>query len=237
MSPGTLIDRRRSGFSIIEAIVVLLIAGMVLSLVLPIASRSTSGNLRMGMQGLSNFDESIGEELFRRLVSAAVPPPARPFEAPAADTLSGTSSEVRFYVRSPDGVLCAPRGKLVEVVLQIEATDSGARLDCRSEGREVEVARWHGDAASFSFSGNGLSWADHWPPTDQDRRVERTVTLENLDSMRGQSVVAPLLRLRPTPDSDAMSWIVSVGRAEPVQQRTEDFYRSPEQAIDQDYTP
>ena len=50
-----------AGFSVLEAIIALLVASLILSVILPIASRSVSDNLRIGMRGLDAVALSIEE--------------------------------------------------------------------------------------------------------------------------------------------------------------------------------
>ena len=224
MPPAKIKQNNQSGFSIIEAIVVLLIGGMILSLILPIASRSTADNLRIGMRGLDNFSVSISEQLFRRLASAVVPPDARPFEPAPTNTVSGTPQEARFSVRSPDAVFCAPEGQTTNIVLKIEPQGDGGRLVCEALSRQVEVLQWASGAGQFAYSPDGSRWIQRWPESDRPAGVP-TLTSADIDNIKSASVSAPLLRFQVKDGPETVSWIVSMGRAQPVESRIEDFYR------------
>jgi prepilin-type N-terminal cleavage/methylation domain-containing protein len=218
------VNSSQRGFSIIEAIVVLLIASLVLSVVLPTVSRAVSDNLRIGMRGLDNFALSIAENSFRRLAAATVPPPTIPFEPPNLNTLSGDSTRAAFFVMANEAIPCAERGQLTEIRLSIEATQTGGRLICDAGEEAREIVQWEVGTASFGYSLDGRDWADAWPPAASAASGQAEEVTDLLAVPRRPSVVAPLLRFMISDTStDRTPWVVLIGQPEVVEVRVEDL--------------
>lgn len=224
MSTRRVSSTQRSGFSIIEAIIVLLIASLILSVVLPTVSRAVSDNLRIGMRGLDSFSLSIAETSLRRLAAATVSPPLVPLEPPSLDTVSGDSSRAEFHVLPTEAVPCARRGQLTVVRLAIEAASPGGRLICEAGGEVKEIIRWEEGAASFSYSLDGREWANAWPPAESGLASRTDEPADLLQVPRRASVVAPLLRFSIS-DSlmDRAPWVVMLGQPQTAEIRMEDL--------------
>lgn len=224
MSTRRVNSTQRSGFSIIEAIIVLLIASLILSVVLPTVSRAVSDNLRIGMRGLDNFSLSIAESSLRRLAAATVSPPPVPLEPASLNTVSGDNSRAKFHVLSTEAVPCARRGQLTEVRLAIEAASPGGRLICEAGGEVKEIIRWEEGAASFSYSLDGREWASAWPRAESGLAARADELADLLEVPRRASVVAPLLRFIISDSlTDRAPWVVLFGQSQTVEVRMEDL--------------
>lgn len=193
----------KSGLSLAEVLVVLVISSLVLSIVLPLAARSVADNLRIGLYGLNAQDLSLREASYRRLLQSAMQPRARAGENQITDTLQGQSDAVSLTVLSAQDNACAGAGQLTPIALRIVRADDKLVLRCVSANRSRDVLEIEGEAdARFSYSLDGFEWFDHWPL--QDHTGQRLV------------VEAPLVTLTVVSQSRRISWVERAGRAAPV---------------------
>lgn len=231
MSPAAhpVTDSRKlamAGFSVLEAIIALVVASMILSVILPIASRSVSDNLRVGMRGLDAVALSIEESAFRGLAAAAVPAPTLPFRPAPREMLTGTPSEIVMTAMTPQVTLCVPQGEPVPVTLSIEQSGEAGRLVCRAAERERELLRWQDGTASFAFSLDGGAWSDVWPTGPDTSADVAQFGVSQRTSIKAPRVRFTLMRAgRP-----AISWIAPFGYLRPIEYRLDDMSPSADQA-------
>ena len=208
-----------AGFSVLEAIIALLVASLILSVILPIASRSVSDNLRIGMRGLDAVALSIEESAFRGLASAAVPAPTLPFRPAPRDMLSGSPAEIVMTAMAPQQTLCVPQGELVAVKLTIEQQGEAGRLVCRIDERERELMRWEEGEASFAYSLDGGAWSKIWPIAPATGSDAPQLGATQLSTIKAPRVRFILMKAgRPS-----FSWIAAFGYLRPVQYQLDDM--------------
>jgi len=228
-------DRRRLGLSLLEAIVVLVISSMVLSIVLPLASRSIRDNVRIGARGLDAQQVSIEEEVFRRLVRGAVQRPPAPGETPNADIVVGDGEGFSAAILAEAPAGCASGGRIEDVRIAVENTGDAVRLTCAvAERRIVLLDLPAGSDAAFSYSWDGDAWSSTWP---NEGFFGVNEMVEDAERPTQRLVAAPLVRLslasstaRPT------TWIERAGRVAPVAFGREMFGPAGS-AVDQNFVP
>jgi len=194
---------RRRGLSLAEALVVLVISSLVLSIALPLAARSVIDNLRIGNHGLSAQDLSLREETFRRVLKAAVQPSAPAGAEPIASTVAGDSRSVRLTVLAEEDALCARGGQVMRIELRLDERAQSSGLNCASDlGSRPLLALANAQSLSFAYSADGRVWSDHWPLRGDD---QNEVLVE-----------APLVRLLVATPSRTIVWIERAGATAPL---------------------
>lgn len=212
-------DPKTEGFSVLEAIIALLVASLILSVILPIASRSVGDNLRVGMRGLDAVAASIEESAFRGLAAAAVPAPSQPFRPAIREMLSGRATQIDMTAMAPQVTLCVPQGEIAAVTLAIEQQGDAGRLVCRTEGGERELMRWSQGVASFAYSLDGGAWSDIWPIEPDTGPDAPLLGANQLVTIKAPRVRFTLVKAgRP-----AISWIAAFGYLRPIEYRLDDM--------------
>lgn len=197
-----------------EALLILVVSSLVLSVALPIASRSVRDNLRIGARGLDAQEAALQETLFRTLLAAAMPAAATPDEPTATEMLQGESDRLSFSVvmRQPAG--CVAAGEQAAVELRIVQRST---LQCVAGERSVTLLRLpQGSELAFEYSADGTEWRNDWP----ERHLARND--EGIDEARlfgpRPPVQAPLVRLTLLDSSGrARAWLERAGGAIPVE--------------------
>lgn len=223
-------DQRRPGFSLLEAIIILVVASLILSVILPLASRAIRDNLRIGVIGLNAVDDGLSQDLLRRMGAAIVAPLGELGVAPPRHNAQGNAQRVRFTVLAQQDLPCAQAFRLQTVELRIEAAGTSGKLFCvpivgreelaiRTETSGIEIYRWRGAFAAFEYSEDGRTWGAVWPPP------ELRVTLEDdlrrvfqSDGAVGlEAVSAPRLRfsIDRTLGRDS-AWVIPLGEVGPI---------------------
>jgi type II secretory pathway pseudopilin PulG len=174
------VDRRRAGFSLIEALIVLIVAGLALMLVFSIGGQAARTGFALGRRALTVADGEVSQDELRGLVGALVLPPAG--ADPAAMKLDPISGGPRGF--EADAVLtrpglCGPAGPAGRLSIAIDAQADGDLVTCQARGQAtIVVADLRPRRVRFSYSADGSSWRDAWsqPPIDpQHAPVEQSV--------------------------------------------------------------
>ncbi len=155
---------RVGGFSVMEAIIVLAITGLALTLVFSIGSRASEMGFRLGRRALGVADSQIATDSFRVLVSGIALPP---FDMPAAAP-DGVDYAFRGNATHFEGVLvstratpCVGAGPAGRVSLSLDFQQGHAGLGCALPGRApVQIADLGPAPARFSYSVDGAEFTD-----------------------------------------------------------------------------
>ena len=157
--------RRVAGFSVMEAIIVLAITGLALTLVFSIGSRASETGFRLGRRALGVADTEISTDSFRSLVEGIVLPP---FDMPVDETTAsqafhGDAQTLTGALVAPRATACSEAGPEGRVTLTIGTSGSHTALLCSVQGRPaVMIADLGLKPARFSYSTDGLNYADSW---------------------------------------------------------------------------
>lgn len=153
---------REDGFSLIEALVVLAVAGMALMLVFAAASRATQAAFGLGRLALGAADGEVADDGFRVLVAGMQIAPG-----PAAQ---GRLDDVRFEGRPEafrgTAVLaragaCAGAGPAGVVEVELVGRADGDVVVCRGGGEQAVLLELKTRAA-FAYSEDGRVWSARW---------------------------------------------------------------------------
>lgn len=208
----------QAGFSILEAIVILMIGGMILSAVLPIVMQSTAQNLRLGKKALGSVEAILEESAFRALMQSAAPPAQSSLGRPARVTIRGDANSLSLVSLNAQPLACAKSLGEIPVTLVIEGlgSNAGGQLVCRSEEASRTLATWPAGRVSLAYSSDGKSWADKWPSEADEARWERDLVATGATS-GAPLISAPLVKLEfDFGNSNSSVWIERAGSIEPV---------------------
>jgi hypothetical protein len=154
----------RAGFSLIEALVVLLVAGMALMLVFSIGGQSARTGFALGRRALAAADDDVTQDQLRGLIRDLTPAPTgvdpaglgvTPFEGDA----SGFQGEA---VLDRAGA-CGESGPVGRLRVAIESRADGDVVTCQvGPGAPRLVADLRPRRVRFAYSVDGAQWRDDW---------------------------------------------------------------------------
>jgi type II secretory pathway pseudopilin PulG len=158
--------RRRAGFSLIEALIVLIVAGMALMLVFSIGGQAARTGLALGRRALTVADAEVSQDELRAVVGALVIPPAGadPAELKIDPFVGDAHGFTADAVLTRPG-LCGEAGPAGRLIVAIDAQAGGDLVTCQARGgAAIVVADLRPRRARFSYSADGASWRDAWSP-------------------------------------------------------------------------
>jgi prepilin-type N-terminal cleavage/methylation domain-containing protein len=168
--------RGRDGFSLIEALIVLLVAGMALMLVFSIGGGAARTGFQLGRRALAAADGEVAEDELRALVAGLRLAPGG--ADPQALKLLPLVGDARGF--AADAVLarpglCGPAGPVGRLRVAIESRPDGDEVTCQAGSAPVAVvADLAPRRARFAYSPDGTHWSDRWtsPPPATDPKAE-----------------------------------------------------------------
>lgn len=156
--PGkTITPVNRAGFSVMEALVVMLITGMALTLIFEVGVFSAKSSLRLGRRALAAADGEPGADSLRSLLRG-IDFGGRPqvFDSVARGDSRGLVAQVNL----DRPTLCADAGPFQRVQLRLQATPAGDLLTCSKNPLEdpVLIMDLRPGRGRFSYSNDGEHW-------------------------------------------------------------------------------
>jgi hypothetical protein len=158
--------RPAAGFSLIEALIVLVVAGLALMLVFSIGGQAARTGFALGRRALTVADGEVSQDELRALVGALALPPAGVDPAklkldPFVGDAHGFSADA-ILTRSG---LCGPAGPAGRLRVAIDPQAGGDLVTCQARGATpIVVADLRPRRARFAYSADGASWSDAWSP-------------------------------------------------------------------------
>lgn len=157
---------RRRGFSLIEALVVLTVAGAALMLIFSVGVRSTEIAFRLGRRALDLADRQVSTDalrvVIRGLAISSAGPEVRSDAIEAAGTPRGFSGSAVLATATP----CAGSGPSERIAVFLVGGAGGDVVACQvNGGPAVVLADLRPRRARFSYSGDGARWRDAWRAT------------------------------------------------------------------------
>lgn len=154
--------RSRCGFSVLEAVIVLAITAVALSLIFSIGSRASDQGFRLGRRALSASDSQVASDSLRAAINGIVLPrpvePQRPGFAstPFHGDATHWSSSVVFDRATP----CGPAGPYALVTFSIVHGGRRSALLCDvGDGHPRELVDFGESTPEISYSTDGTSWS------------------------------------------------------------------------------
>ena len=162
--------RRKAGFSLIEALIVLIVAGFALMLVFSIGGQAARTGFALGRRALTVADSEVSQDELRSLVGALALPPAGvdPAAMKVDPFVGGPHAFTADAILTRPG-LCGPAGPAGRLRIAIDEQPGGDLVTCQARDQSaLVVADLRPRRARFSYSADGLDWRDDWssPPPD-----------------------------------------------------------------------
>lgn len=166
-----LIDTRRSrsGFSVLEAMIALVITGLALTLIFSIGNRASTGGFSLGRRVLSITDHQIEALSFRALIEGLVVPSALD-SAPAnmglrvvgPANLVGTPTKLSGSAVLGRDTICADAGPVTQIELEVQSQGGRSQLVCKIKAQPPVVLMDFGrKSVRFAYSQDGNIWRDY----------------------------------------------------------------------------
>lgn len=159
LSPRT----AQAGFSLMEAVIMLAVAGMALMLIFAVATRSSQAGFRLGRNALAVADRRLADDSFRALVAGLeiAPAPADPARLrllPFDGRADGFSGSAVLAHANP----CTTAGPVNPLDVQVLRTTAGDQLICRAGSARAVLLDLPGKRLQLAYSEDGRSWSDRW---------------------------------------------------------------------------
>ncbi len=179
MNPPPPITARRAGFSLIEALIVLVVAGAALMLIFSVGIRSTEIAFRLGRRALDVADRQVSSDALRTIVRGLEISPTG--STPRGDAVvTGDARTLSGPTVLSAATPCAGAGP-ARVTVRLEHDAAGDILTCQAgAGPARRLADLRPRRAAFSYSEDGVSWRSAWradegaltaPTTPRERSV------------------------------------------------------------------
>jgi len=154
--------RRRAGFSLIEALVVLAISSVALVVIFSIGRSATDSGFRLGRAALAAADSEVALTDARTVMSSFLLIPAAVLRDPETQAINGSSISLEGEAVMMRSSACAPRGWRGRVRLAIESSRGQTRLMCQAgDARPVRLMVLP-QQSGFIYSEDGVAWQNAW---------------------------------------------------------------------------
>ena len=154
----------RRGFSLIEALVVLAVAGAALMLIFSVGLRSTDIAFRLGRRALDVADRQLSTDALRIVLRGLAIRPVTLDTPPARGSeVMGDARTLRGPAMLAAATPCAGSGPQARVTLTLVGDAAGDVLTCQADGGSaIPLTDLRPRRARFSYSEDGLRWSDAW---------------------------------------------------------------------------
>lgn len=157
---------RRRGFSLIEALVVLAVAGAALMLIFSVGVRSTEIAFRLGRRALDLADRQVSSDALRGVVRGLVIPPTGSEVRAGASDAGGATRRFGGPAVLATATPCAGSGPSAWVEVSLVGEAGGDVVTCRADGGPaIVLADLRPHRARFSYSEDGVRWRESWRAT------------------------------------------------------------------------
>lgn len=157
----------RSGFSLIEALVVLAISGMALAIIFTIGTKAGDTGFGLGRRAMAASDSDIAIGDLRGLIRSVALRPSSTF-ADIDTPVSGGRNRLAADVVMERANQCGPLGWAGQLVLSIDSVGGRSQLMCERGGRKILLIDLGTGPAAFSYSRDGRSWSETYTNAPQD---------------------------------------------------------------------
>ncbi|WP_309627528.1 prepilin-type N-terminal cleavage/methylation domain-containing protein [Brevundimonas sp.] len=167
---------RRSGFSLIEALVVLAIGGMALAIIFSIGTKAGDTGFKIGRGAMAAADADVAVSDLRTILGSFVLRPPGTFLADVDEPIAGEESRLTGDVVMRRANICGPQGWAGRLTLVVEAFEGGQQLLCEAGGQRATLLTMARGSGRFSYSNDGADWRSTFSndPADFDTPAEVT---------------------------------------------------------------
>jgi len=204
----------RRGFSLIEALVVLAVAGAALMLIFSVGLRATDIAFRLGRRALDVTDRQVAADSLRAIVSGLTLPGLGGGAANGAEPVVGEPRRLVGGAVLATATPCAGAGPVARLTVRIAGDAQGDVVTCQVDGgRETILLDVRPRRAALAYSEDGARWSDRW-------RADPTSPFDTID--RRAPAAARDVYVRLTTDDGRVTLIerASSGRPGPDLART-----------------
>jgi prepilin-type N-terminal cleavage/methylation domain-containing protein len=171
---------QRQGFSLIEALVVLVIGGMALAIIFNIGVKAGDTGFGLGRRAIAAADSDIVIGDIRSVIRSLALRPSALF-IPAIDRpVIGSASRLEGDMVMERATQCAPLGWSGRMVLSIETRGDQTVLVCSAGNRSTVLTTVAGNVARFAYSRDGQSWTTDYSNLDPERQGPENFRAERL---------------------------------------------------------
>jgi len=156
------IDARR-GFSLIEALVVLAVAGAALMLIFSVGLRATDIAFRLGRRALDVTDRQVAADSLRAMISGLTVPALGGGAGNDAPPVVGEPRRLVGGAVLAAATPCAGAGTVGRLTVRIAGDAQGDVVTCQADGgRETVLLDVRPRRAALAYSEDGVRWRDRW---------------------------------------------------------------------------
>lgn len=177
-----MLTTRRSGFSLIEALVVLAIGGMALAVIFSIGTKAGDTGFALGRRAMAAADQDIALSDLRVILRSFDLRPPQVIAEEVDRPLIGTSTRLEGTVVFEQANACGPHGWAGLMALSLILHEGGgAGLYCQMGEREVELMVWTRDPPTgFSYSTDQQTWAEHFSTPSVRAPLEESLLSQSI---------------------------------------------------------
>lgn len=165
----------RSGFSLIEALVVLAIGGMALAIIFSIGVKAGDTGFSLGRRAMSAADADIAASDLRTIIRSLGLRPAAAFSVDTDRPTTGEALRLESDVVMERATQCAPQGWAGRMILIVEPSGPELVLFCVVAGRKTPLITMRGGDPAFTYSTDGVTWSSAFSNAPPARRSFQTV--------------------------------------------------------------
>lgn len=164
-------SKRRQGFSLIEALVVLAVGGMAIAIIFTIGVKAGDTGFSLGRRAMSAAERDIAVSDLRASLRSLSVRPAAAFNPALDRPIAGEPRRLVAEAVMERATQCAPMGWAGSLVLTIEDAGDHTTLFCEAAGRKTALLTDNPPSATFSYSRDGRTWTSTFDntPTEADR--------------------------------------------------------------------
>lgn len=150
--------RPRSGFSLIEALVVLAIGGMALAIIFSIGVKAGDTGFGLGRRAMTASESDVAASDLRTILRSVALRPGSTAIAGVDRASVGDLKKFETDVVMERATQCAPEGWSGRLTLTIEPKGAGSALVCTASGRKTTLIESKTQVGVFSYSTDGVTW-------------------------------------------------------------------------------
>jgi prepilin-type N-terminal cleavage/methylation domain-containing protein len=188
----------RSGFSLIEALVVLAIGGMALAIIFSIGTKAGEAGFKLGRGAMAAADRDVAFTDLRTILSSLVLRPPATFLAEFDQPITGDETRLTADVVMRRATICGPQGWAGRLTLIVDSFEGGQSLSCAAGQARTTVLVMPRGSGRFRYSEDGVVWRSSYSndparfdaPNDVTRLqlfVRFEATADDIDIVEGVS--------------------------------------------------
>lgn len=149
----------RSGFSLIEALVVLAIGGMALAIIFSIGTKAGETGFGLGRRAMAASESDVAASDLRTVIRSIALRPSATILSGVDRPTTGDARKLESDVVMERATQCAPEGWAGRLTLEVEPRGGGSALVCSAGDRKATLVVTPGKGAALSYSTDGVEWS------------------------------------------------------------------------------